>query len=57
MTTGPDGESLDVTVRLGEIRTRYGDGDAVTRFINRAEPKIVAAVQRVEERLRAVEGS
>ena len=56
MTTGPDGQSLDVTVRLGEIRTRYGVGDVVTRFISRAEPEIVAAVHRVEERLRAMGG-
>jgi hypothetical protein len=53
MTTGPDGQDFEVTVRLGEIRARYGPGDVVTRFIVRAEPEIVAAVQRTEERLKA----
>jgi len=53
MTTGPDGQNLDVTVRLGEIRARYGPGDVVTRFIIQAEPEIVAAVQRTQERLKA----
>lgn len=51
MTTGPDGQDFEVTVRLGEIRARYGPGDVVTRFIIRAEPEIVAAVRRTEERL------
>jgi len=53
MTTGPDGQDFDVTVRLGEIRARYGPEDVVTRFIIRAEPSIVAAVRRTEERLNA----
>jgi hypothetical protein len=53
MTTGPDGQDFEVTVRLGEIRARYGPGDVVTRFIIRAEPEIVAAVRRTEERLKA----
>ena len=53
MTTGPDGQEFDVNVRLGEIQARYGPGDVVTRFIIRAEPEIVAAVRRTEERLKA----
>jgi HD domain len=53
MTTGPDGQDFDVTVRLGEIQARYGPTDAVTRFIIRAEPEIVAAVRRTEDRRRA----
>lgn len=51
MTTGPDGQSFDVLERLAEIRSRYGPGHLVTRFITRAEPEIVAAVRRTEERL------
>jgi HD domain len=53
MTTGPDGQDFEVTVRLGEIRARYGPEDIVSRFIIRAEPAIVAAVRRTEERLKA----
>jgi hypothetical protein len=53
MTTGPDGQGFEVSVRLGEIQARYGPDDVVTRFIIRAEPEIVAAVRRTEERLRA----
>jgi hypothetical protein len=52
MTTGPDGQDFEVSVRLGEIRARYGPGDVVTRFIIRAEPEIVAAVRRTQERLK-----
>lgn len=54
MTTGPDGQSVDVGVRLAEIRARYGPDDVVTRFISRAEPEIFATVQAVEKRLEAV---
>ena len=54
MTTGPDGQDFDVTVRLGEIQARYGPGDVVTRFILRAEPEIVAAVSRTQGRLKGV---
>lgn len=56
MTTGPDGQDLVVTDRLAEIRTRYGPGEVVTRFIDRAEPAILAAVQRTEGRLAALAG-
>jgi putative nucleotidyltransferase with HDIG domain len=50
-TTGPDGQDFDVFDRLNEVRVRYGPADPVTRFINRAEPDIVAAVRRTEARL------
>ncbi|MFC6022660.1 HD domain-containing protein [Plantactinospora solaniradicis] len=53
MTTGPDGQSFEVLERLAEIRSRYGSGHLVTRFITRAEPEIVAAVGRTEARLSA----
>lgn len=52
MTTGPDGQDSEVTDRLNEIRDRYGPGAVVTRFIDRAEPSLVVAVRRTEERLR-----
>jgi putative nucleotidyltransferase with HDIG domain len=51
MTTGPDGEYVPVRERLAEIRKRYGPGDVVTCFIDRAEADLIAAVQRTEERL------
>jgi hypothetical protein len=54
MTTGPAGEDLDVADRLAEIRTRYGSDHLVTRFWERAEPAILAAVQRTESRLTSV---
>ena len=52
MTTGPDGERLAVAGRLDEIRKRYGPGHIVTRFVDRAESQIMAAVRRTEDRLR-----
>jgi putative nucleotidyltransferase with HDIG domain len=55
MTTGPDGQDFEVVDRLNEIRTRYGPGDVVTRFINRASPTIVAAAARTRARLAALE--
>lgn len=51
ITTGPDGELLAPADRFAEIKKRYGPGDLVTRFITRAEPEIMAAVRRTEERL------
>jgi hypothetical protein len=48
MTTSPDGDRVDVTDRLAEIRTRYGLRDVVTQFVDRAETEIVATVRRVE---------
>lgn len=50
MTTGPDGQDFDVLERLAEIRSRYGPKHLVTRFIDRAEPEMVAAVQRTQTR-------
>ena len=40
MTTGPDGQPLTVGTRLAEIRTRYGPDDVVTRFWEKAEPRL-----------------
>ena len=51
MTTGPDGQDMSVHERLAEIRSRYGPDHVVSRFWSRAEPAIVAAVQRTEKRL------
>lgn len=54
MTTGPDGQDFDAASRLAEIRSRYGPDHLVTRFIAKAEPEILAAVQRTENRLTSV---
>ncbi|MGQ0466899.1 MAG: HDIG domain-containing metalloprotein [Sporichthyaceae bacterium] len=51
MTTGPDGQAFPVAERLTEIRSRYGAGHPVTLFIDRAEPSIRSAVDRIEELL------
>ena len=53
MTTGPDGGHVDARSRLAEIRSRYGPEHLVTRFIRRAEPDILAAVDRTEHAMRA----
>ncbi|HUK71484.1 MAG TPA: HD domain-containing protein [Streptosporangiaceae bacterium] len=55
MTTSPDGEPVDPDDRLTEIQARYGPGDVVTRFIDRARPDILAAVTRTRERLAAAD--
>jgi hypothetical protein len=51
LTTGPDGQDLEVTARLAEIRSRYGPSHLVTRFVDLAEPQLVSAVRRAEQRL------
>jgi putative nucleotidyltransferase with HDIG domain len=51
MTTGPDGQDFDVLERLEEVRARCGPDHIVTRFWAKAEPTIVAAVRRTEQRL------
>ena len=48
MTTTPDGTRTPAAERVAEIRSRYGDDSVVGRFIQRAEPLIVSAVERVE---------
>ncbi|MFI6820529.1 HD domain-containing protein [Micromonospora sp. NPDC050187] len=55
MTTGPDGQNFDVLERLAEVRSRYGPHHLVSRFWARAEPTLVAAVRRTEERLAAID--
>jgi HD domain len=45
MTTGPQGQDVTVEERLDEIRARYGPGDVVTRFIERARSVLLQAGQ------------
>jgi hypothetical protein len=49
-TTDPVGALVDVLDRLAEIRSRYGSGDVVSRFVDLAEDELVATVRRVEAR-------
>lgn len=53
MTTSPDGEPVDVVQRLAEVNERYGPDHVVTRFWLRGRAPLLAAVQRVEDRLGA----
>jgi HD domain len=50
MTTGPDGDQVQVSHRLAEICDRYGSGHLVARFISRATPLILEAVGHVHAR-------
>jgi putative nucleotidyltransferase with HDIG domain len=56
MTTSPDGERVEAGARLAEIQARYGPGDPVTQFIDRARPDILAAVARTTARLATCSG-
>lgn len=51
LTTGPDGQRMDVLDRLAEIRERYGPDHLVTRVWDRAAPMGIAAVRRTEQRI------
>ncbi|MEV6101034.1 HD domain-containing protein [Nocardia sp. NPDC051981] len=47
MSTGPTGDPVTIDQRLADIRVRYPDGSIVRTAIDRAEPLLRAAVQRV----------
>lgn len=47
MTTGPDGQPVDVEQRIAEILTRYPPDDVVHRSIARAAPSLRAQVAEV----------
>jgi putative nucleotidyltransferase with HDIG domain len=51
LTTGPNGERLTVERRLAEIAERYGPDGLVTVAVGRARPLLLAAVERIQERL------
>ena len=50
-TTSPEGETVTAEARIAEIKLRYGPTDLVTQFITEAEPELLAAVQRTEQRM------
>lgn len=51
ITTSPEGEPVAATERIAEIKSRYGPGHLVTRFITLATPDLLAAVGRTEQLL------
>jgi hypothetical protein len=51
MTTSPDGDPVDVAIRLAEVRARYGVGDPVTEAIEEARPQIEQSVRAVRAAL------
>lgn len=53
MTTGPDGQTLNVSARLTEIKGRYGPNDLITRFIGKAENQLIEAVERTQNQIKS----
>ncbi|MFE9324141.1 HD domain-containing protein [Nocardia sp. NPDC052278] len=53
ITTTPDGTPTTAPARIAEIVARYGPDTVVGRFIQRAEPEILATATRVEQALAA----
>ena len=51
MTTTPTGDVVTVHERISEIKERYGPHNVVTRFICKAEPRLVSSVTRTGRRL------
>lgn len=51
LTTTPTGAIVTVEARLAEVRSRYGQHSIVRRFIDLAEPELVASVRRIEAAL------
>jgi HD domain len=47
MTTSPTGEAVDVESRLGEILSRYGEGNVVAESIRVASARIRMSVEKV----------
>jgi putative nucleotidyltransferase with HDIG domain len=47
MTTSPDGEPVSISSRIAEIHQRYGPNHLVSRFITRATPMLLDAVESV----------
>ena len=53
VTTGPDGDPVDVEQRLAEILTRYGPDHVVYRSISRAAPTLRRQAQEISSVLGA----
>lgn len=50
MTSGPEGQSVDVDERINEVMRRYGPDSVVTRSIEVAADYLRDAVARAEAR-------
>jgi hypothetical protein len=53
ITTGPNGDQVDVHQRLADIQERYGAGHPVSRALGKAKASFVESVKKVEARLSA----
>lgn len=54
MSTGPLGQRFEVAERIAEIKSRYGEGHVVFRFIVRAEPQLMQIAGRIHGALDAL---
>jgi hypothetical protein len=52
ITTGPDGNSLDVRDRLADIQDRYGPDHPVSKAVRRASASYIESVREIESLLR-----
>lgn len=48
LTTGPDGEPVDLRSRLAEVEGRYGADHVVVKSLRLAQPELERAVTRIE---------
>jgi HD superfamily phosphodiesterase len=53
LTTGPTGEKVGVSARLGELGARLGDDDPAVRAVRREATRLAALVQEMESLLAA----
>jgi hypothetical protein len=53
ITTGPDGDHVDVQARLADIRRRYPPDHPVSRAVRRSSPVFIESVREIEARLNA----
>ena len=51
ITTGPDGNTVELTERLADIQERYGSDHPVGRAVRRASASYVESVREIEARL------
>ena len=56
VTTGPDGDRVDVRERLADIQERYGQDHPVSRAVRAASGSWFDSVQRVEDLLSRTHG-
>ncbi|HKS45084.1 MAG TPA: HD domain-containing protein [Amycolatopsis sp.] len=56
LTTTPDGGPTTIEDRVREITERYGAEHVVSRFVRRAWPELLGAVERTSDRVEASSG-